>query len=229
MFNILKNIDPQEQTGMAMLRSVDESSGYVQDRRLSALLDQAHSRSDQVTAEHLKRIGQYAILMTEQLGLGEDLQKQIYYAGLLHDIGKLAMPQGLLEKPGHYTCSEKETINAHTLIGEKMLRNYRVPYFEVTSEVALYHHERWDGSGYPYGLSGTDIPLSARIVAICDVYDALRSERPYKDSYSHQAALATMRNGDGRTMPEHFDPDILAAFLRIHARFDDVYSGSLNA
>jgi putative two-component system response regulator len=192
------------------------------------VLHKVYDQSDGVTAAHANRMGQYAVLIAEQLGLSEEMQQFMYFAGPLHDTGKLDIPLDILQKPGCFNSTEKALMNTHTWLGAQMLGGYKSPYLCVASEVALYHHEHWDGSGYPYGLSGDAIPMSARIVAICDVYDALRSRRPYKDSYSHDVALATIRYGDGRTMPEHFEPDVLAAFFATKEWFDEIYSGSLN-
>ncbi len=205
----------------------EKSTDSFQSHDVEVLLSRVTAISDEVTAGHLVRVRKYAILIAEQLGLGEDTQTQIYFASQLHDIGKMAIPQEILQKPGSFTRTEKVIMNTHTLLGGEMLRDYHCPYLEVAAEVALYHHERWDGTGYPYGLSGEAIPLSARIVTVCDVYDALRSRRPYKDCYSHDVALTAICDGDGWTLPEHFDPQVLAAFVKLNRWFDDIYTGGL--
>lgn len=111
----------------------------------------------------------------------------------------------------------------HTVIGGKILGNSKSPYLMMGAEIALNHHERWNGGGYPNDVRGEAIPLAARIMSICDVYDALRSKRPYKPAFGHLKAMAIIANGDGRTQPEHFDPVVLAAFTQNHQSFCDIF------
>jgi putative two-component system response regulator len=111
----------------------------------------------------------------------------------------------------------------HCALGAQILGSSTSPYLAMGSEIALSHHERWDGSGYPHGLHGDAIPLSARIMAVCDVYDALRSQRPYKPPLDHATAVRIITQGDGRTKPEHFDPAILNMFVQCAQRFREIY------
>jgi putative two-component system response regulator len=229
MLNISHEIGLGAVAAMKRFVRREQSTDSFQSHDVEEVLSRVTSIRDEVTADHLMRVRKYAILIAEQLGLGEDMQTQIYFASQLHDIGKLAIPHEILQKPGSFTRTEKVIMNRHTLLGGEMLRKYHCPYLDVAAEVALYHHERWDGSGYPYGLSGEAIPLSARIVTVCDVYDALRSRRPYKDSYSHDVALTAICDGDGWTLPEHFDPKVLAAFVALNRWFDEIHTGRLDA
>jgi putative two-component system response regulator len=114
-------------------------------------------------------------------------------------------------------------MKGHTLIGANILGKSKSPYLRMGAEIALNHHERWDGSGYPNGIQANDIPLSARIMYLCDIYDALRSKRPYKPAFNHEKAADIILHGDGRTQPEHFDPAIFAAFKQNQLLFRDIY------
>lgn len=114
-------------------------------------------------------------------------------------------------------------MKTHTTLGAKLLERGDSPYLQMGAEIALHHHERWDGGGYPAGIKGEVIPISARIMNICDQYDALRSERPHKKARSHGDAVEVITKGDGRTLPAHFDPQILTAFKRCAARFRDIF------
>jgi putative two-component system response regulator len=147
----------------------------------------------------------------------------IYYASPMHDIGKIAIPDRVLLKPGPLTPDEWEIMKTHATLGFKMLDGVDSPYIEMGRDIALRHHERWDGRGYPDGLSGEAIPLSARVMAIADVYDALRSRRPYKEAYGHDDAVRIIMHGDGRTSPKHFDPRVLSAFVSARAAMRDIY------
>ncbi len=111
----------------------------------------------------------------------------------------------------------------HTVIGEQILSGSRIPLIQMAASIALFHHEKWDGTGYPRGLKGNEIPLEARIVTLCDVYDALRSERPYKKPMNHSAALDAILKGDRITRPEQFDPDILNIFIEIESVFAEIF------
>ena len=120
-------------------------------------------------------------------------------------------------------------MKTHSVMGSRVLAVGRSPYTLMGAEIALNHHERWDGSGYPNGRRGTDIPLAARIMQIGDVYDALRSRRPYKAPLSHAETVKTISEGDGRTHPSHFDPTVLACFLRVAGRLGAIYDEHADA
>jgi putative two-component system response regulator len=138
----------------------------------------------------------------------------------LHDIGKVAIPDAILFKPGALTPEEFAVIKRHTTIGGEVIRRAESflgtnSFLRTAGEIAEYHHERWDGSGYPHGLKGEAIPFSAQLMAVADVYDALVSERPYKPPYSHEQAFGIITGGDGRACPEHFSPVVLEAFRQV--------------
>jgi putative two-component system response regulator len=156
------------------------------------------------------------------MGMNAAFCETIHYASQMHDIGKIAIPDSILLKVGPLTHDEWEVMKTHTTLGARLLGRGDSPYLQMGAEIALGHHERWDGGGYPSGLKGQVIPISARIMNICDQYDALTSERPYKKALSPEAAFEVLSRGDGRTRPSHFDPDILEAFRRCEARFREV-------
>jgi putative two-component system response regulator len=157
-------------------------------------------------------------------------EETILYSSL-HDVGKVGIPDSILLKPGRLTGEEFETIKAHTTIGADVLQmtarmyedNY--DYLKTAIEIAECHHEKYDGSGYPNGYAGEEIPISARIVALPDVYDALTTRREYKEAYLHDMARDIIINGDGRTMPEHFDPVVLDAFIQMEKEFKVLCDG----
>lgn len=165
---------------------------------------------DENTGNHIERVGELSKYVARKLGLNEDLVRDIEYFAPLHDIGKIMIPKEILNKPGRLTVEEFETVKKHTIYGGAIFANSE--RLEVARNIALYHHEKWDGSGYPYGLKNDDIPIEAAIVALVDVYDALRSERPYKKALSHEEAMRIILNGDDRTRPEHFKPEVLKIF-----------------
>lgn len=142
----------------------------------------------------------------------------------MHDLGKVGVPDSILLKPGQLTEEEWLVMQSHTTIGGNILAQSDSPYLQMARKIALYHHERWDGKGYPDKLRGEEIPLCARLMNISDQYDALRSKRPYKEGFSHEKSCEIITKGDGRTMPEHFDPDILAAFGRSATKFAEIFS-----
>lgn len=183
---------------------------------------------DDDTGVHVGRIGRYAKKLAKLKKLPEEYIDALYYASALHDIGKLAIPDSILQKKGSLTDVEFERIKSHAFIGERILSTASIsPYLTLGAEVAKTHHECWDGSGYPMGLKGQDIPLGGRIVSICDVYDALRSPRPYKPAFDHDKAISIIRQGDGRTYPEKFDPELLRLFLANESCFEKIYRKSL--
>jgi len=179
---------------------------------------------DDETGQHVGRIGHYAKTLAKLAGATREYIEVLFYASSLHDIGKLAIPDDILQKQGPLTNEEFDIIKTHTVIGHRILSNASIsPYLNLGAEVALTHHERWDGTGYPNGLRGDDTPMGGRIVSICDVYDALRSPRPYKPAFDHDKTISIMRHGDDRTKPEHFDPKLLRLFLSNEKEFEQIY------
>lgn len=164
---------------------------------------------DGETFAHVQRMGLYAAELARGLGWGRSRAEDLERAARLHDVGKIGLPDRLLLKPAPLTPEELEVVKGHTEIGAEILARPELPLFRLAREVALSHHERWDGSGYPRGLAGEEIPASARIVAVADVYDALLHSRPYRPGLPEGEAIAWMR-GVARA---GFDPEVFACFL----------------
>lgn len=164
---------------------------------------------DDATGEHTRRVGRTTGLLAERCGVPADLVRSLEIAAPLHDIGKLALPDTLLLKPGRLTAEEFERVKTHTRAGAEILAGTSSTLLELAGEIALSHHERWDGTGYPDAFSGETIPLPGRLVAIADVFDALTHSRPYKPAWTIETALTEMRAQAGL----QFDPDALAQFL----------------
>jgi putative two-component system response regulator len=187
-------------------------------------LTAAAESKDDHTGKHISRIGIYANIIAERMEMPSDFIKKITLASAMHDIGKIGIPDEILLKPGYLTLEEFEIIKRHTTIGAKILSGSAYPMIQMSASIALNHHERWDGTGYPGSLKGQDIPIEARIIMICDIYDALRSRRPYKPPFDHQKAFTIITQGDIQTLPDHFDPDVLHAFIKISSAFDDIFN-----
>lgn len=175
------------------------------------LLGRSSEYRDDVTEQHTQRVGQLAGRIARELGLQESEAELIRLASPLHDIGKIGIPDRILLKPGRFTDEEFEQMKAHTSIGASILEGSRFPVLQIAKVIALSHHERWDGTGYPLGLKGENIPLAGRIVAIADFYDALTHERPYKKAWTHEEAMTEIRERRG----SFFDPEVVDAFLRL--------------
>jgi putative two-component system response regulator len=190
-------------------------------------LTNAAEHKDEDTGLHIQRIGFYCQELSERLGMGSKFCDEIYYASPMHDIGKMAIPDHILLKPCGFTPDEWDIMKTHTSLGAEILAKKKSPYLRMGAEIALNHHERWDGGGYPNNLKGEAIPLPARIMTICDVYDALRSRRPYKSAFDHARTMDIIMHGDGRTQPEHFDPSILAIFNRHQETFREIYQNNI--
>jgi putative two-component system response regulator len=192
-------------------------------RETIATMTRAASYKDEATGAHVARVSFYSEELARVLGMGAKFCDIIHYASPMHDVGKIAIPDAILGKQGNFEPDEWEIMKTHAALGAKMLGGTDSPYLIMGAEIAGGHHERWDGSGYPLGLKGETIPLPARIMQICDVYDALRSSRPYKEALSHERSMEIIFAGDGRTLPSHFDPAIFDSFKGCIGRFRDIF------
>jgi len=198
----------------------DIKKGYIETiQRLTVTAEY----KDKTTGCHLKRIGLYAKLMAEVMGLSATIAETLYITGPMHDLGKIGICDEILLKPGPLTPEEFETVKKHTLIGAEILKGSDSEFLKIAARIALFHHEKWDGSGYPYGLKKNEIPIESRIMSIADQYDAIRSRRPYKPPYDHKTAYKIITEGDNKSNPGQFYPDILNAFKRCHERFNEIY------
>lgn len=164
---------------------------------------------DVETAHHVQRVSRCSELIATALGLNADDIMLVRYASPMHDVGKVGIPDTILFKPGQLTPDERKVIERHTQIGAEVLGDAMEPILTTAREIALFHHERWDGQGYPKGLGGKDIPLHGRIVSVVDVFDAVVSRRCYKDACSLDTALAILQEDSGK----HFDPEVVRAFM----------------
>lgn len=177
---------------------------------LQRLLRAAEFR-DNDTGSHIKRIGQYCSALAKEAGQSNKFCDLIEHAAMMHDIGKIAIPDEILLKQGRLTTEEWEKIKIHTIKGSQILADSPYDVIQLAEQIALTHHEKWDGSGYPNGLAGDEIPISGRITAICDVFDALLSERPYKKAWPLEKVLEELKSQSG----VQFDPLLIDSFFAI--------------
>lgn len=207
-----------------LAEEVAKATADIRNREKEAILrlSRAAEYRDPETGAHLLRMSNYSRLIARQLGLAEAEQDLILEASPMHDIGKVGIPDAILLKPGRLDEAEFEVMKRHALIGHEILRDSPAPLLQAAAQIALTHHEKFDGSGYPHGLAGEAIPLYGRIVAVADVFDALTSERPYKRAWPIERARALIAEQSGK----HFDPACVAAFfavwdevLEIHERY----------
>lgn len=190
---------------------VKKATQDIQDREHETLmvLGRAAEYKDADTANHTIRVAHYSKILAQRHGLNKEQQEIIFYASPFHDIGKVGIPDSVLLKEGRLTQEEFKIMKNHVHIGSEILKDTRSPYLIEGEMIALNHHEKFDGSGYPEGKIAEDIPISARIVSIADVFDALTSVRPYKKSWTIQDAILLLINEKGK----HFDPDLIDLFI----------------
>ncbi|MBX3648225.1 MAG: two-component system response regulator [Dokdonella sp.] len=193
------------------------------EREMLFRLAKAIEYRDFGTGAHLLRMARYCELIAEELGMPEDDVRILTLAAPLHDIGKIGVPDSILLKRGSLTDEEMAAMRKHPLIGFEILRDSQSRFVQTGAQIALRHHERWDGSGYPDGLKGEQIPLNARIVAIADVFDALTSERPYKRAWSNQEAFSYLKEHSGTL----FDSACVDVLLANKARIAEIQQANL--
>ena len=190
------------------LEKAHEELDYAYLDTINRLVSAAEYK-DEETGDHIVRMSRYSTLIAEKLGLSDEMVKLIRYASPMHDIGKIGIPDSILLKPGRLTDDEFETIKTHTTIGASILQDSKAQVLQVAHEIALNHHEKWNGNGYPRGLKEDETPVSGRIVGIADTFDALTSKRPYKEPYPVEVAVEIIRSERGT----HFDPEVVDVFL----------------
>jgi HD-GYP domain-containing protein (c-di-GMP phosphodiesterase class II) len=193
-------------------QSLEEALGQLNDsyrttvRALAAALE---LRDDQ-TGEHAGRVSRLALRLAGEVAPGLAADPQLEFGFLLHDLGKIGVPDAILLKPGALTPRELERMRAHTILGERIVKG--IPYLSgLATDVVAFHHERWDGDGYPYRLVGEKIPLAARIFSVVDAWDAMTTDRPYRRAMPIERAIGQIRTGAGT----HFDPELAEAFLAL--------------
>ena len=218
-----QSLEAEVEAKTAELRSLYANLETAYEEALDLLADAAEYK-DPETGNHIKRIGAYSRLIAAELGWPAERQTMIELAAPMHDVGKIGTPDAVLLKPGKLDADEVVVMKQHAEIGHSILSRSDHPVMRCAASIAWSHHERWDGGGYPRGLKGDEIPVEARIVALADVYDALRSERPYKPAFDHEKTLGIMLDGDGRTMPEHFDPALHKIFRANSGGFEQIFA-----
>ncbi len=199
---ILKNRE------MQLVQLVDDKTKRLEGTTMALVnaLENANLYNDSDTGNHISRVGAYAALLADKLGCDHDYTKRIKLYSSLHDVGKVGIPDSILKKPGKYTPEEFIAMQEHVVIGSRMLDDPEIDI--MAKNITLYHHEKWDGTGYVRGLSGEEIPLAARIVALADVYDALGTKRPYKEPFPEDQIDSIIIEGDGK----HFDPALVEVY-----------------
>lgn len=197
-------------------RETEVAFGYT----ILALARAAEVHDDD-TGNHILRVGAYCAVLAEQMGMPEKFVSLIRTQSILHDTGKMHLSPEILSKPGALTPEEFGLIKMHPVDGAKIVGDH--VRLTMAKSIAISHHERYDGSGYPYRLIGEQIPIEGRIMNLADQYDAMRNKRSYKPAFDHDKTFHIITEGDGRTIPQHFDPQVLAAFKETHGKFAEIF------
>lgn len=222
IYATLEELRASNEELMSAYESIEQSYDYFSNKMLEMV-----DGYDENTGNHIERVGILSEFIATKLGLSIDLCNKIRKYSLLHDIGKISIPQSILLKPGKLDDSEWELMKKHTVSGANIIGENSI--FTVARNIALYHHEKYDGTGYPYGLKGDEIPIEATIVTIVDVYDALRSARPYKEAFSHEKTVFIIENGDSKVSPSNFSPSVMEVFKRYKDEIKDLWDLSNKA
>ena len=186
---------------------------------LSRIVDDIYEDNSSIST----KLSRCSTFMATQLGCDENFISALRYASTIYDIGKTRIPREILYKKTLLTEDDWGLIKKHSESGNKILKALSSPYLIMASIISLYHHENFDGTGYPHAIKEHEIPLEARIIKMCDIYIALRCNRPYRKAYTHEESINIILRGDNKTKPEHFDPDIMLIFKNQHNKFDEIY------
>lgn len=188
---------------------------------LSRIVDGIYEDNSNIST----KLSRCSTFLATQLGCDENFIGTLRYASTIYDIGKTKIPRDILYKKTPLTEDDWNLIKNHSEHGSNILKALSSPYLIMGSTISLYHHENFDGTGYPHAIKEHEIPLEARIIKICDIYIALRSNRPYRKAYTHEESINIILKGDNKTKPEHFDPAILLIFKDHHNKFNEIYEG----
>ncbi len=225
LLKIKKYQDVLEAHSKILEMKVEERTRQLREALIDTVqrLTLAAEYRDEDTYVHVKRISYYTAVIVRHLGIPQPEADIMFYSSPMHDIGKVGISDTILLKPGPLTVAEYEIMKTHTTIGARILRGSGSPYLRSAEKFAISHHERWDGSGYPLGLKGENIPIEGRILGIIDQYDALRSRRPYKPPLAHEDTVKILTTGNEKSDPSHFDPKVLEIFKVCAAEFQDIF------